>query len=100
MTEMTNGMTVATTSEPKNRSAAKKRSAASSKRDSAPKKKRGKRGGKVPGHWSKTHAQLVLHATPELVKKLDRKLEALGKRLGCNPTRGAVVRALVERAIK
>ena len=63
--------------------------------------KRGKRSGKVPGHWSKTHAQLVLHATPELVAKLDRKIKALGKSLKLDkPTRGSVLRALVERACK
>lgn len=77
---------------------AKRKSAASSRPGSARKKKPGKRGKAVPKHWSKTHAQLVLHATPELVAKLDRKLKTLAKRLKCNPTRGAVVRALVTKA--
>jgi hypothetical protein len=78
---------------------AKKKSAsrASSRLGSGRKSK----AGKVPGHWSKTHAQLVLHATPQLVAKLDRKLATLGKRFKLErPTRGSVVRALVEAAVK
>jgi hypothetical protein len=60
-----------------------------------------KRSGKPPGHWSKTHAQLVIHAHPSLVAKLDRSLARIGKRLKLeNPTRGSVVRGLVEAAVK
>ena len=60
-----------------------------------------KRSGKTPGHWSKTHAQLVIHAMPELVAKLDRAISRLGKKLKLDrPTRGSVVRALVQAALK
>ena len=118
MSEMTNGVTEhhETVAKPiveakprkptkKPKKIAKKRaSAASSKPASAPKKKRVQSRGKskkTPGHWSKTHAQLVLHATPELVAKLDRKLSSLGKTLKLErPTRGSVLRALVEKAVK
>jgi hypothetical protein len=55
---------------------------------------------KTPKHWSADHAQLVIHAHPKLVASLDRKLASLAKRLKCKPSRGAVVRALVERATK
>lgn len=55
-----------------------------------------------PRHWTETKAQLVIHSTPQLVAKLDRALTRLGKRLKLEvkPTRGSVVRALVEAAVK
>jgi len=78
---------------------AKKRraSAASSKPISAPKKKRGK-----TAKWSDTKAQLVVHATHALLTKFDKALPRLGKslKIAAKVTRGSVLRALVERAIK
>lgn len=62
-----------------------------------------KRAGKKPGHWSKTHAQLVIHAHPALIAKLDKSIARLSKTLkleGRNQSRGGIVRALVERALK
>lgn len=84
-----------------------KKPPATAKRTAA-KKKAAKKG--RPRHWTDTHAQLVMHATPELVAKLDRKLEALGRALKLEPntrgkrsgriTRGQVIRALVEKACR
>jgi hypothetical protein len=110
MTEQTESTTEAPTipSTPKaKKAAAKKRPAkpakkktasrASSKQASAPKKKRGK----APKHWSDTHAQLVVHAHPSLIAKLDKAISRLGKSLKLDrPTRGSIVRALVEKAVK
>jgi len=111
MTEMTNGIATAETgpsvkkakprtgaARPGGKKRAPKRNAAGAKlaRSSRKAPKRGDR--KTPKHWSATHAQLVMHATPELVKRLDRKLGALAKRLRCKPSRGSVIRALVEKA--
>ena len=85
-----------------------KRSAASSKQASAPKKKPAKRGAKKKaakkarrmGKWAETHGQLVVHATPELVRKFTAAVPRLGKALKLeNPTRGTILRAWVERAV-
>lgn len=72
-----------------------------SKRSSKPASVRPKKRGKAPGHWSDTHAQLVIHAHPSLIAKLDRKIAKLGKLLKLDkPTRGSIVRALVEKACR
>jgi hypothetical protein len=64
-------------------------------------KKSGKGTKKRPRHWTDTKAQLVMHATPQLVDKLDKALPRLGKKFKIDrPTRGSIVRKLVEEAVK
>jgi len=81
---------------------ASKKHGGKKKHASAVKKTPAKRGQKKrPGHWTDTKAQLVLHATPQLVDKLDRALTRLGKKFKLDrATRGSVIRALVEQAVK
>jgi hypothetical protein len=94
----------------------KRASGASSKPASAPKKKRAKPAAKRAaktkkkaakpskaraGSWAETHGQLVVHATPELIKRFQANVARLGKSLKVeNPTRGSVLRAMVEAACK
>lgn len=60
--------------------------------------------------WSDKHAQLVVHCSFEILKKFDRKLTTIAKRMGLKPqalgkgagriTKGQVLRAMVEKACR